>query len=257
MPGFGKRQRTSLKRLSRFRGARGAHYRVRNSTRYVRPPSSILGSIGASSMMRTGPGNNVNIRSLNPKFTHGGERCYVKLRYCQQLSTQLVLGSKGLNWRANGVYDPDAAVGGHQPLGYDQFSAMYKNVCVISSFAKVTAKAAGTQTYTHALTLRNDAPSTGLTNTTLERPHTSWGGFTGASQGMSSLPGVGFSVRRDLLQPPMEPDVSSAIDASPVRQQYFHWAINDDAAATGNTVHLTVNVLYTVVFFDRADYVGS
>jgi hypothetical protein len=34
--------------------------------------------------------------------------------------------------RANGVYDPVVAVGGHQPLGYDQWSTFYNNWVVLA-----------------------------------------------------------------------------------------------------------------------------
>jgi len=33
-------------------------------------------------------------------------------------------------WALNGLYDPDVAVGGHQPTGFDQYMAMYENYFV-------------------------------------------------------------------------------------------------------------------------------
>lgn len=38
-----------------------------------------------------------------------------------------------LLFRANGMYDPEYAIGGHQPLGYDQLSAIYDHWYVKSS----------------------------------------------------------------------------------------------------------------------------
>ena len=37
------------------------------------------------------------------------------------------------SFRANGMYDPEVAIGGHQPLGYDQLTALYDHWYVKSS----------------------------------------------------------------------------------------------------------------------------
>lgn len=44
----------------------------------------------------------------------------------------------GTFWRANGIYDPYVAVGGHQPLGFDQWMGIYDQWVVNSSRIKVT-----------------------------------------------------------------------------------------------------------------------
>jgi len=41
-------------------------------------------------------------------------------------------------WSANGMYDPDITSTGHQPMLFDQFSAVYDHYCVIGS--KITLK---------------------------------------------------------------------------------------------------------------------
>lgn len=38
----------------------------------------------------------------------------------------------------NGMYDPNITGGGHQPLYYDQLSAIYNHYCVIGSYIKIT-----------------------------------------------------------------------------------------------------------------------
>lgn len=51
-------------------------------------------------------------------------------------TTQLVSVAGGLASqlnRCNGMYDPDASLGGHQPLYFDQMSALYDHFCVIGS----------------------------------------------------------------------------------------------------------------------------
>jgi len=41
-------------------------------------------------------------------------------------------------WRANGIFDPQVSLGGHQPLGFDQLMAIYDHWVVKSSRIKVT-----------------------------------------------------------------------------------------------------------------------
>jgi len=44
----------------------------------------------------------------------------------------------GYTFALNGLYDPDISGSGHQPMGFDQFTALYQNYKVLG--AKVTAK---------------------------------------------------------------------------------------------------------------------
>ncbi len=46
-------------------------------------------------------------------------------------------GDKVIN--ANSLYDPDAAIGGHQPTGFDQLMGLYKYYRVMSAQFKVSA----------------------------------------------------------------------------------------------------------------------
>lgn len=62
----------------------------------------------------------------------------VKMRYCEnlQLDTGATVGAIGSGYhifRANGIYDPNASIGGHQPLGHDEWVPFYNHSCVIAS----------------------------------------------------------------------------------------------------------------------------
>jgi len=63
----------------------------------------------------------------------------VKLRYCiiNELDVEPGGSAVSLFFRANGPYDPEYAVGGHQPMGFDQMSLLYNHYVVLGS--KVTA----------------------------------------------------------------------------------------------------------------------
>lgn len=64
-------------------------------------------------------------------------RCKNVMRYAT--STDLTLDTGGVQsvlFRANGLYDPEYAIGGHQPLYFDQMSALYNHYHVVASKIK-------------------------------------------------------------------------------------------------------------------------
>ena len=69
----------------------------------------------------------------------------VRLRYVQTFSLDAPgSGIATRYFRANGMFDPDASVGGHQPLYFDQYMAGYDHYTVIGSKIKVTPSNAST-----------------------------------------------------------------------------------------------------------------
>lgn len=54
-----------------------------------------------------------------------------KLNYSELTAHTSALGAKvTTQWRGNSVYDPRFAIGGHQPLGMDQYSLLYRSFLV-------------------------------------------------------------------------------------------------------------------------------
>jgi len=62
-------------------------------------------------------------------------RKYAKLKYsCMAYSDGIGAAAiKAFEYRANGMYDPEVAVGGHQPYGFDQLMAQYFHFTVLRS----------------------------------------------------------------------------------------------------------------------------
>lgn len=66
-------------------------------------------------------------------------RQLVKLRYVVQKTINPDIGVAGhLFFRANSMYDPDVALGGSQPVGYDEWAAFYGHSVVIGSRCTAT-----------------------------------------------------------------------------------------------------------------------
>lgn len=71
---------------------------------------------------------------------------YISFKYVAVVaqSTATTAGSQTI-WKINSIYDPDGAVGGHQPYGYDQLTALYGRYRVLKTRWRV---AFGTSTGT-------------------------------------------------------------------------------------------------------------
>ncbi len=75
------------------------------------------------------------------KLVTGPKTLVRKLRYVtrQTIDAGTLGSATNLFIRANGCFDPEVAVGGHQVLGFDQYMAMYDHFKVTSSKVTVTA----------------------------------------------------------------------------------------------------------------------
>lgn len=89
-------------------------------------------------------------------------------RYCENIILSASTGTmNSYLFSVNGMYDPNQTGTGHQPLYFDQLSAIYNHYCVIGS--KITVKAIPPQTaagagYTVALFVNDD---TGTANSNI------------------------------------------------------------------------------------------
>lgn len=67
------------------------------------------------------------------------KKCLVTHKYTQNFQIQSTLGVLGTTqFTCNGMFDPDITGSGHQPMYFDQFSALYDHYTVIGSKMKIT-----------------------------------------------------------------------------------------------------------------------
>jgi len=62
----------------------------------------------------------------------------VRLRYFEDITVASNTSMQSFFYRANGIFDPRVATGGHQPLGADQWELFYNHYCVLGSKATFT-----------------------------------------------------------------------------------------------------------------------
>lgn len=78
------------------------------------------------------------VTSVNPSRTPWATRDITKVKYTDEFDLTLTSGSlNNYAFNSNGLYDPDQTGTGHQPLGYDQLSAMYSRYRVFKVSWKV------------------------------------------------------------------------------------------------------------------------
>jgi hypothetical protein len=95
--------------------------------------------------------------SQQPRFTFLNPHMYITLRYAQSVSNSTLTTAANNNvFRLNSIFDPDAAVGGTQPYGYDQAAALYNRYRVLKT-SYIVHFLASTGTYNIAVIPSNGA----------------------------------------------------------------------------------------------------
>lgn len=116
-------------------------------------------------------------------------------RYCvpSVQSATSAGGTAQIFWKCNSMYDPEDAVGGHQPYLFDQLGALYEHFTVVASKLSIvltplydTATNPG-DFWTFALMLNSDASMAGGVQTMIEQgQNVSWAN-TGKNSDMITL----------------------------------------------------------------------
>lgn len=168
------------------------------------------------------------------------------------------ISSSSYYFRANGINDPDPLMGGHQPLGHDQWQAIYNHYEVTGSkiMAYFTAKYDVPSANGMALTYGVGLIDVG-TGRTKDEDCMMDANYKWRKSGYYLMPTLGVGTvynpykwnnisGRDL------PDsLTAAFGADPTEQQYFHvWAsLRSNTLPQANlTVNVTVVIEYTCKF---------
>lgn len=130
------------------------------------------------------------LRRFNPQIGFPSST-YVKMRYVETFTISPV--STVLNehlFLANGIFDPRVAVGGHQPLGHDQWATFYNKYVVYRSHCTVNFSCANntsvpatlgiymTSTLSSSATTCNELQEQGYSNNISVSPTTNGNAFT-------------------------------------------------------------------------------
>lgn len=198
----------------------------------------------------------------------------VKLRYVGNSSINPTAANiAGFSIRANSCYDPDPAVGGHQPLGFDQWSQFYNHYVVVG--AKITAyftyskdtTGSNASAYAFGIYLSDDNVITNLTFSGMaEQGLTKWRikpASMLATVNNDASPKIvsKFSAKKFFNITNITDNTSrlgASINANPTEEAYFHiWG--GDPAGTSDLPSLDVTYMvdYLVIFSEPRELIQS
>lgn len=230
-----------------------------SSRRFARRPLRRAYKVRA--MVRS-PATRFSTRGISvPRNVFGFPREIVTaLRYVDTHTIQSSAGSAGGQvFRLNSVYDPDFTGAGHQPLYYDQFTAVYNKYVVIGATIKVDFSPLSDDTeitttgpYTVGLTM-NNSNNWATNGATLSEQSGSLTTMVGRDKGTSvrSLT-LRFDTKRDMGVSIDDDDVQSVNSSNPNKTQFVYvWCA--DQNLTSGSVKINSTITYRVKFFDLSN----
>lgn len=179
--------------------------------------------------------------------------------------TYPVTGSGGVmnsfNLKANGMYDPEPAVGGHQPLYFDTMTEIYNHFTVIGSRAKVKVVAAADTVappFKVALFLNDNTVVTPTSvDGVIEQTNSKWVQL--GPDNMQATLTKSFSAKRQFGKVNTSQDgYRGNSGADPTELSYFTVALQSTDTATGAfSAYVTVEIDYIAVWTELKDIAQS
>lgn len=154
-------------------------------------------------------------------------------------------------FRANDLYDPNYTGAGHQPLGFDQWMALYTKFSVLNS--KITVKFSNGADATTAdwicMLRRTTTPSSSTANEILESNACSWN--LKERENVVTLVG-GYSFKEEHKGLGLEDGTIFGTNAtSPTNEQYYHVSVINASTGIDVTPLIACVVIeYETMFFD-------
>lgn len=210
---------------------------------------------------RKGKGRNIHKTAAIVDIGHGfPKKIKTVLVYRDVFTAASVSGSLWTkNFCANGMFDPDLCVGGHQPYYFDQFMALYNHYCVIG--AKITIRCTASTNNTTptgvGIFVGDDTSFSGtFFNNLTEYPDAHYSTLSPAgppitvSQTWSAHKWFGKS-------PLANSELQGTSTANPTEQSVFTLFMQSLDASTSSSVLVEVSLEQIVVFKELQQIAGS
>lgn len=192
----------------------------------------------------------------------------VKLKYQVAFAGSIPAGSTPAQyfWRANSVFDPDAAIGGGQPTGFTQWSNFYEKYTVVKSNCRLRlldkdtgTSGTGTVTGLWGVALRDTTTTLTSIRQVTEDDQSKYSGYdswhAAATVTQYFDASKHFGVNNILDNSQLQGTTGATLGSNPTDQAYFvTWAIQSpDAGATAQPFLWDVLLTYDVIFTDPRD----
>lgn len=156
------------------------------------------------------------------------------------------------SYHANGLFDPFAAVGGHQPRYYDQLAPFYtrwtvtgaKIVCTFINEEPVRGVVC-------AVLINGVATAPTLGRQYIEDPGTRWRALASRDAGSPTTITQFFSLRKEVGVHAVDQAYSGSVGADPSTKFFFHIGVFSTNPAMGTApTSVEVKIFYRVTFFN-------
>lgn len=167
----------------------------------------------------------------------------------------------GYHFKANGIYDPDTTGIGHQPLGFDQYTPIYNHWVVIGARLKATftyRDDVGDTVHPIMVGIYDDDDGTNaLTySSVVEGTDRRKYNYLTTNNDRVDVYSRWRSVKTFGNAPLSDPSQRGSTTADPSEtHQWYVWYYNQ--GNTANTINVSVDIEYSVVFFEKKDLAGS
>lgn len=185
-------------------------------------------------------------------------RKVVRMRYLEGSSTGNGSGaalSAYTLYRANSVYDPRWAVGGGQPIGFDDWKTLYGAYVVLGAKCKVRFASPTDDCYV-GVSLLSDSSQLSINPTvTCSNPNSTWT-LVNSGGGTSKCTTItkNYSARKFTCRgqsPLTDEDQQADVGTNPENGPIFQvWAAPIDQSTTLTSVNYVIELEYIVAFFD-------
>jgi len=186
-----------------------------------------------------------------------------KLRYSTQTNVNPGAAGSAANVfiRANGLFDPEVAVGGHQPLGFDQYMEMYDHYKVLGSKITVQFLAVGSDTGSQSIcsiSLDDDATANTNIDNMIEQGLSTW--RVQQHSGAQAKPVVltkTFSLKKYFRNRKSAESITGSKFADPTEQAFYNISVAGLDATDPNLTKMLITVDYIVSFSERKTLISS
>ncbi len=172
-----------------------------------------------------------------------------RLRYSS--TTELTMSASGgatMVHRANGMFDPEVAIGGHQPMGFDQLTQIYNHYHVVASKYTVRLLAtSGIGGAVFATILVDDDQNLDATSESVrERPGAKSWLYTSANTDLATH-SITWNAQKTFGGNVIDNDELKGTALTDPPEQSLFWIFMHDGTPT-NTFNVFVDVEYTAVW---------
>jgi len=181
---------------------------------------------------------------------------FVKLKYVDRVPISSVAVSYApYVFRGNSVFDPDQSLGGHQPLYYDQYAAIYEKYRVIGSSIRLDViNTSGASALYYVCEPNTDVSTYTSVPQLLEQSRAYSPKIVPIAQRVPSR-FTRYATTRGVLgltkAQSMDDDYCSTVGANPTQQWFWNLLFQSMDGTTVVGAEMMVKIVYYVQFFER------